>query len=106
MKIDRTIVIEDVDAQQCRYRITGFVKVKMFGIGHLVEKQVMGNSVDSLSLLAEVVERCYPHPNINPTLYLPYVNIFWDRSPCGEAGHGKQRGLPQPAGRGGGTGLP
>ena len=40
------------------YRITGSVKVKMFGIGHLVEKQVMANSVDSLSMLAEVVQRC------------------------------------------------
>ncbi len=56
--MDRTIVIEDAGDAQCRYRITGSVKVKMFGIGHLVEKQVMSNSVDSLALLAEVVERC------------------------------------------------
>lgn len=58
VKMDRTIVIEDAGDAQCRYRITGSVKVKMFGIGHLVEKQVMSNSVDSLALLAEVVERC------------------------------------------------
>lgn len=56
--MDRTIVIEDAGAGQCRYRITGSVKVKMFGIGHLAEKQVMSNSVDSLGLLVEVVERC------------------------------------------------
>ena len=58
VKMERTIVIEDAGAAQCRYRITGSVKVKMFGIGHLVEKQVMSNSVDSLGLLAEVVDRC------------------------------------------------
>jgi hypothetical protein len=58
VKIDRTIVIEETGSGQCRYRITGSVKVKMFGIGHLVEKQVMANSVDSLSMLAEVVQRC------------------------------------------------
>ncbi len=51
-------MIEETGSGQCRYRITGNVKVKMFGIGHLVEKQVMANSVDSLSMLAEVVQRC------------------------------------------------
>lgn len=58
VKMERTVVIEDAGAAQCRYRITGSVKVKMFGIGHLVEKQVMSNSVDSLGLLAQVVDRC------------------------------------------------
>ena len=66
--MERTVVIEDAGAGQCRYRITGSVKVKMFGIGHLVEKQVMSNSVDSLGLLAQVVDRCAAKPySLNPT---------------------------------------
>ena len=68
VKMERTVVIEDAGAGQCRYRITGSVKVKMFGIGHLVEKQVMSNSVDSLGLLAQVVDRCAAKPyTLNPT---------------------------------------
>ena len=68
VKMERTVVIEDAGAGQCRYRITGAVKVRMFGIGHLVEKQVMSNSVDSLGLLAQVVDRCAAKPyTLNPT---------------------------------------
>ena len=73
VKMERTVVIEDAGAGQCRYRITGSVKVKMFGIGHLVEKQVMSNSVDSLGLLAQVVDRCAA----KPYTFKPYMAWYW-----------------------------
>ena len=52
------MVISAVDEAHCRHTITGEVKVRVVGVGKLVEKYVMQNTISALELLDSVVARC------------------------------------------------
>ena len=55
-------MITEVDEDHCRHTITGEVKVRIVGVGKLVEKYVMENTISALSLLDSVVARwCSAH---------------------------------------------
>ena len=47
-----------MDETHCRHTITGEVKVRVVGVGKLVEKYVMQNTISALELLDSVVARC------------------------------------------------
>ena len=51
------VIITEVDEDHCRHTITGEVKVRIVGIGKLVEKYVMENTISALGLLDSVVAR-------------------------------------------------
>ena len=58
VQINRVVVISEVDETHCRHTITGEVKVRVVGVGKLVEKYVMQNTISALELLDSVVTRC------------------------------------------------
>ena len=58
VQIKRVVVIDAVDETHCRHTITGEVKVRVVGVGKLVEKYVMQNTISALELLDSVVARC------------------------------------------------
>lgn len=60
VQIKRVVVISAVDETHCRHTITGEVKVRVVGVGKLVEKYVMQNTISALELLDSVVARCAP----------------------------------------------
>ena len=57
VQIRRVVIITEVDEGHCRHTITGEVKVRIVGIGKLVEKYVMENTISALGLLDSVVAR-------------------------------------------------
>ena len=57
VQIKRVVVIDAVDKGHCRHTITGEVKVRVVGVGKLVEKYVMQNTISALELLDSVVTR-------------------------------------------------
>lgn len=59
VQIKRVVVISAVDETHCRHTITGEVKVRVVGVGKLVEKYVMQNTISALELLDSVVTRYY-----------------------------------------------
>ena len=62
VQIKRVVVISAVDEAHCRHTITGEVKVRVVGVGKLVEKYVMQNTISALELLDSVVARCAEYP--------------------------------------------
>ncbi|CAL5220242.1 g2221 [Coccomyxa viridis] len=57
VQIKRVVVISAVDETHCRHTITGEVNVRVVGVGKLVEKYVMQNTISALELLDSVVAR-------------------------------------------------
>lgn len=57
VSIERVVVISEVTADTCRHTITGDVTVRMPGIGRMVERYVMTNTVAAMNMLHVVVDR-------------------------------------------------
>lgn len=62
MQIRRVVVITEEDENHCRHTITGEVMVRVPGVGKMVEKYVMKNTISALEMLDTVVARsaCCP----------------------------------------------
>lgn len=56
--IERVVVISEVTPSTCRHTITGDVSVRVPGVGRMVEKYVMTNTVAAMNMLHTVVDRC------------------------------------------------
>ncbi|KAK9904324.1 hypothetical protein WJX75_009140 [Coccomyxa subellipsoidea] len=55
--IERVVVISEVTPSTCRHTITGDVSVRVPGVGRMVEKYVMTNTVAAMNMLHTVVDR-------------------------------------------------
>ncbi len=57
VSIERVVVISEVTADTCRHTITGDVTVRVPGVGRMVERYVMANTVAAMNMLHTVVDR-------------------------------------------------
>jgi hypothetical protein len=64
LKVERGIIIEEVDDSHCRQRLEGQVETKLFGIGKLAQSMVIDSTVQTMEALPQITERPVPAPTL------------------------------------------
>ncbi len=57
MEGQRTVIIEEVDANHCRHTIEGNITVKIPMLGRVAEKSIVDSTIKTMRALPAIVDR-------------------------------------------------